>query len=175
MVPVNRPTFPSGHIRTRVPGSSVALIDGRIAPAPEAASGSSATSRMVAYTSTVSPGLAIARGVSTSSGGGADAAASAITVRQKRSNVDDAGSRNRHASDAPLTMSRPAPTGVSQTIGLVSPAMTVAAVGRRAGATVTAARSVSESPRDSANVAGTPRLDDQAVARVSRSYGPCVE
>src|SRR5262249_21427204 len=74
-------------------------------------------SRTNVVIATRSPGVAIVRVALTRIGAGAAAAAFATTSCQNRSNDDTDGSRNRHASSAPLTITRPAPTGADHTIG----------------------------------------------------------
>src|SRR5262245_24087083 len=68
------------------------------------------TSRIETRTFVRSPGRATGFATTTSTGDGDSLAASAIVVRQNRSNDDTAGSRYCHESSAPLMMSRPDPT-----------------------------------------------------------------
>src|SRR5258706_8932510 len=107
-------------------------------------------SRSEIVTSAHSPGASIAFGTAIATGGGAEFAVSAMTVCQKRSNADTDRSRNRQASSAPLTTSRPAPTDERHTTGrLVAvsvdvgsvPAIGSAPAGREDGQAISDARS----------------------------------
>ena len=74
-------------------------------------------SRIVTATSVSSPGARAACASAMSMDGGALAAASAMSDCHTRSKPETVGSRKRHASSAPLTISWPAPTEERQTIG----------------------------------------------------------
>src|SRR5262245_18061398 len=101
------------------------------------------------------PGREAGPATRTSIGDGDSLAASAIVVCQNRSNDEKAGSRYRHESSAPLTLSRPDPTGkrqraarpLSESTRAPEVSATIEApMGRRRGNANSVARSPAVSP-----------------------------